>query len=325
MESLSPTPSPTVGSGDAPPAGLQPLLQKTSRTFALTIPLLPDPLRTEVGVAYLLFRIIDTFEDATRWSAGQRADALTTFVRLIHSGDARAAQEMTAQWLREPPVEHAGYLELLAAAPLVLQWCRALRPAARAALERHLIRCAQGMADVVRRSEQTRDGQRLQLTTLQDLRAYCYVVAGIVGEMLTELFILQSPSLENVGGELRARAVEFGEGLQLINILKDAGGDATEGRVYLPTEAPIAEVFLLARADLRRAIEYTELLRGAGADRGLVTFNALNTRLAIATLHVLRGTNGAPGGKLSRLQVTGLAADVIRASERGGVLFPEQP
>ena len=322
MESTSLRPSSTVGADEDPPAGLLPLLQKTSRTFALTIPLLPEPLRTEVGVAYLLFRIIDTFEDSTRWSSGRCVDALTGFVRLIHAGDGRGAQEMTAQWLREPPVDHAGYLELLAAAPAVLRWCRGLRPAARAELERHLVRCARGMADVVGRG----DGQRgPQLVTLQDLRAYCYVVAGIVGEMLTELFILQNPSLVPVADELRARAVEFGEGLQLVNILKDAGRDATEGRVYLPTQAPLPEVFLLARADLRRATEYTELLRSAGGDRGLVAFNALNTRLAIATLHVLRDAGGRPGGKLSRLQVTALAADVMRASERGGVLFPEQP
>ena len=56
-----------------------------------------------------------------------------------------------------------------------------------------------------------------------------------------------------------------------------------------------------------------------------MAFNTLNTRLAIATLHVLRAANGAPGAKLGRLQVTALAAEVVRASERGGVLFPEQP
>ena len=53
------------------------LLQKTSRTFALTIPYLPPPTREEVGLAYLLFRIIDTFEDATRWSPEQRIAAHT--------------------------------------------------------------------------------------------------------------------------------------------------------------------------------------------------------------------------------------------------------
>ena len=45
------------------------LLQKTSRTFAITIPMLPMPTRQEVGVAYLLFRIVDTFEDATLLAA----------------------------------------------------------------------------------------------------------------------------------------------------------------------------------------------------------------------------------------------------------------
>ena len=43
------------------PADIDRLLVRTSRTFALAIPLLPEPLRREVGVAYLLFRIADTF------------------------------------------------------------------------------------------------------------------------------------------------------------------------------------------------------------------------------------------------------------------------
>ena len=44
---------------------LQALLGETSRTFALAIPRLPEPRMTEVTVAYLLFRIADTFKDAT--------------------------------------------------------------------------------------------------------------------------------------------------------------------------------------------------------------------------------------------------------------------
>ena len=40
------------------------LLMDTSRTFAMSIPFLEEPLREEVGLAYLLFRILDTFEDA---------------------------------------------------------------------------------------------------------------------------------------------------------------------------------------------------------------------------------------------------------------------
>ena len=300
------------------PAGLQALLQKTSRTFALTIPLLPEPLQTEIATAYLLFRIIDTFEDATLWEPARRVAALSLFTQLMESDDAYELRDMTARWLDEPPLDHAGYLELLAATPEVIGWHRRLRPAAREQLRLQVTRSARGMIRVVQSSDANGN---VQLQTLQELREYCFVVAGIVGEMLTELFILQSPSLKMVAADLRARAVEFGEALQLVNILKDARPDAAEGRVYLPRETSLHEVFLLARADLRRATEYTDLLRSAGADKGTVAFNALNTRLAIGTLHLLR--DQGPGAKLTRLQVTSLAAQVMNAVETGGPLFPE--
>jgi farnesyl-diphosphate farnesyltransferase len=302
------------------PAALRLLLQKTSRTFALTIPLLPEPLQTEVAVAYLLFRIIDTFEDATLWEPSRRAKALATFVRLMETESSLDPRELAVQWVAEPPIGHAAYLELLTATPDVVRWHRHLRPAARDVLRRDVTRSACEMMTIVGRADTT---GALRLETLVDLRAYCFAVAGIVGEMLTELFVLQSPSLENVADELRARAVEFGEALQLVNILKDADPDAAEGRVYLPRAASLAEVFQLARADLRRAIEYVELLRMARAARGVVAFNALNTRLAIGTLHLLR--DKGLGSKLTRLQVTGLASQVMSAVESGGELFPERP
>jgi farnesyl-diphosphate farnesyltransferase len=298
------------------------LLQLTSRTFALTIPLLPEPISTEVGVAYLLFRIIDTFEDATRWPADRRRAALEEFIGLLDDAplDApqigNAAAAATERWLADPPVEHAGYLQLLGAAPRVLDWCQRLAPAARQQMRRDVTRSAEGMIAFIGRT----DGQGvLQLETLADLRAYCFVVAGIVGEMLTELFLLGQPQLAGAAAALRERAVCFGEALQLVNILKDARPDADAGRVYLPRQVELAEVFMLARSDLRVAVEYTELLRAAGADRGLVAFNALNTSLAIATLRLLRDRGF--GAKLTRLQVTGLLAQVMRAVETGGPLF----
>ena len=59
---------------------LQDLLVKTSRTFALAIPLLPEPTRREVTVAYLLFRIADTFEDASvEWDKPAQKRALFEF------------------------------------------------------------------------------------------------------------------------------------------------------------------------------------------------------------------------------------------------------
>jgi farnesyl-diphosphate farnesyltransferase len=302
------------------PIGLAGLLQRTSRTFALTIPMLPDPLQTQVAVAYLLFRIIDTFEDATLWEPQRRVKALTFFAGLM-SGERRPeARQTVAEWSRVPPVEHEGYLELLRATPEVLAWHRGLSPAAGDVLARHVARSARAMAAVV---ERTDAGGLLALRSLQELRDYCLAVAGIVGEMLTELFLMQCPSLEVVAGDLRERSVEFGEALQLVNILKDAAVDLAEGRAYLPEGVSPPEVFQLARSDLRRAMEYTELLRAAGAASGVVAFNALNTRLAIGTLHLLR-EKGA-GAKLSRLRVMSIAAEVLLAAETGAPIFPESP
>ncbi|HEX4510139.1 MAG TPA: squalene/phytoene synthase family protein [Burkholderiaceae bacterium] len=299
---------------------LQALLQKTSRTFALTIPMLPQPLRVEIGVAYLLFRIIDTFEDATAWAPAERKKALSDFGALLADdctdSTARAAAE---GWLRRPPVDHDGYRELLAETPRVLGWYRHLSAPARAQMRTHVERSAQGLSRFVDRADAA---GVLKLDTMADLHDYCYVVAGIVGEMLTELFVLGDAHLNGVADQLRARAVAFGEGLQLVNILKDANADAVDGRTYLPRQAPLGEVFLLARADLRQAAEYIETLRAAGADRGLVAFNALNASLAIATLRLLR--DKGLGSKLTRPQVAGLAAHVAHALDVGLPLFDVQ-
>jgi farnesyl-diphosphate farnesyltransferase len=283
------------------------LLQKTSRTFALTIPLLPEPTRAEVGVAYLLFRIIDTFEDATRWAPDRRIEALGRFVGLV-DGPPDAAAQMAQECLRDPPVDHAGYRELLAKMPIVLTAFHELQAGARAPIRKHLGRSAEGMQGFLARSA---GPAGLELDTVDDLRAYCYVVAGVVGEMLTELFLLGRPALAAVADDLRRRAAAFGEGLQLVNILKDSARDADAGRVYLPRRASRREIFSLAQDDLAVAVAYTETLRSARAERGLVAFNAFVARLAVATLQVLR--ESGLGAKLSRLEVAKIAAEVTQA------------
>jgi phytoene/squalene synthetase len=106
--------------------------------------------------------------------------------------------------------------------------------------------------------------------------------------------------------------------LQLVNILKDVNADAAVGRVYLPRQVPLAQVFALAGADLLAAAEYNEALRTSGAPRGLWAFNALNAGLASATLKRLE--IGGLGSKLSRLEVSSLRAQVLQAAERGTAL-----
>ena len=75
---------------------LERLLARTSRTFALAIPLLPAPLNREVTTSYLLFRIADTFEDATRWSRAARLAALADFAALLDAPSVDEASRLAA-------------------------------------------------------------------------------------------------------------------------------------------------------------------------------------------------------------------------------------
>jgi farnesyl-diphosphate farnesyltransferase len=269
-------------------ADLARLLERTSRTFALAIPLLGDPLARPVGLAYLLFRIADTFEDAPLWGREAREEALRGFSRWLDGGPLPGGE----------PTSDEGCVELLAHADDVRAATEALPDAERDAIVRHVRRTADGMAAFVARQG---DRGEIVLRDVEDLRAYCYVVAGIVGEMLTELFVLADASLPRE--ELASRARAFGEGLQLVNILKDATADAREGRSYLPEGTPRAEVGALARRDLEIAEAYVARLpRG-----GVRAFCDLPVRLAVATLDALDA--GQP--KLGRDEVARIVADVL--------------
>jgi len=292
-------------------ADLDLLLKKTSRTFALAIPRLPEPTRREVTVAYLLFRIADTFEDAASWPRGKRIEALRVFCELLATPAPEETQRWAAAWTAAVPIEHEGYQELLSETPAVLDAYFGLGASAGELVRGHTVRTAEGMAGFV---ERTDDDGELRLADVADLRAYCYVVAGIVGEMLTELYLLRRDQLEPIAEDLRARAGLFGEGLQLVNILRDSSFDAAEGRSYLPADARRDELFALARRDLRSAGEYVLALQRAGAERGLVAFNALPVLLAFATLDRVEAEG--PGAKLSRPELYRIVRRMERALDR---------
>ena len=299
-------------------ADLEDLLTKTSRTFALSIPLLPEPTRRQVMIGYLLFRIADTFEDAKTWASARKVAALEQFCELLERGTGlqpagdlrRDLEEAAGKWADAAPIEHDGYQELLREVPDVLEDFFAFDEPARGLIRDHVARTSRGMAEYVQRTE---DGE-LALRDIDDLRHYCYIVAGIVGEMLTELFLLGRPELEGSAQQLRERARQCGEAQQLVNILKDSAFDALEGRSYL-AGAERERVFDLARADLQTAGEYILLLQEAGTDRGLIAFNALPVLLAKEALDAveLRG----PGAKVPRPRVFSIMEKLERDLDAG--------
>ena len=307
MRHLRSVPPPGAGpdlAAPLEPAELASLLERTSRTFALTIPLLDEPLRADVGLAYLLFRIADTLEDAPLWGRDKRMAALDSFGEWLVGEDAERGWLTTVA--SSPPTDDAGCMDLLSRAEAVRTSVSERGHDLSLAITMDVVRTSSKMAEFVARQT---EGGGLVLRNLEDLREYCYAVAGIVGELLTEMFILRDPALEPERDALMDLAPAFGEGLQLVNILKDAEGDAREGRLYVPPGTPRADVMQLARADLARANDYVGVLKLAGASPSVRTFCELPVRLADATLDRL----DAGAAKLTREEVMAIYADVTKA------------
>jgi farnesyl-diphosphate farnesyltransferase len=164
---------------------------------------------------------------------------------------------------------------------------------------------------------------------LQDqaqLDTYCYHVAGVVGEMLTELFCAHRESVDAHRPALEARAVSFGQGLQMTNILKDIWDDKTRKVCWLPRTTFEAEGFDLAGLEngagnrafqeglghvigvaaqhLERALEYTLLL--PRRERGMRRFCLWALCMAVLTLRNInrhRDFTSASDVKISRWSV----------------------
>ena len=287
------------------------LLQTTSRTFAVAIPMLPEPTRHSVTLAYLLMRVVDTFEDAATWPKARKVAALATIGEVLRRPArqwARGGSQVARLADRSPPSTHAGYLELLATARELFERCAQLPERPRAVVARAAITMAEGMGRFIERS----DAQgRLQLRSRAELHEYCYVAAGLVGELLTELFLHDVPSLGPAAATLHATMIPFGEGLQLVNIVKDVDDDANEGRVFLPPTMSRAHAIELARADLRQAARYVLALEEHHAPPGALAFTGLSLVLATRTLDALaRGQK-----KLSRAEVAAATAELSQALE----------
>ena len=215
------------------------ILQGVSRTFALTIPQLPDPLRDVVGNAYLLCRIADTIEDEPALSAAQKQTFSERFTKVVAGCEAAESFARELHPLLSPAMLDSER-DLVANTARVVRITRGFRPVQRNALERCVKIMSRGMAEFQRNT--TLDG----LDDLSHLDRYCYHVAGVVGEMLTELLCDYSAEIGERREELLRLSVSFGQGLQMTNILKDVWDDQRRGACWLPRD-----VFRSTGFDLR--------------------------------------------------------------------------
>ena len=215
------------------------MLAGVSRTFALTIPQLPATLCRVVSNAYLLCRIVDTIEDEPALTGARKNYFCQRFVRTLNvprHAETFSRQLCVSLSSQTPPAEH----ELIRNVARVVRITRSFSEPQREALQRCVRAMAKGMGQFQLR------GEKQGLQSLEDLDQYCYYVAGVVGQMLTNLFCLHSPRIAQNRKSLMALAVSFGQGLQMTNILKDVWEDYQRGACWLPHKIFAEEGFDIA-------------------------------------------------------------------------------
>ena len=295
------------------------ILPHVSRTFALTIPQLPPALRTAVTSAYLLCRIADTIEDEPALSASDTYACLRRFTAVVQGREdaARFARDVTPGLSEHTlPAER----ELLANTARVIRVVGGFEERQRGAIRRCIEVMSHGMHDF------QRTASLKGLARRTDLDAYCYYVAGIVGETLTELFCGYSPLIGRHYAALYELAPSFGQGLQMTNILKDVWEDRERGACWLPQEvfprhgvdlatlsaersderfhAGVLELIGVAHRHLRNALAFTLLI--PGDEGGIRRFCLWAIGLAALTLRKIQDTPGYTSGaqvKVSRSAV----------------------
>ncbi|WP_223643518.1 phytoene/squalene synthase family protein [Corallococcus sp. EGB] len=283
-------------------------LPRVSRTFALNIPLLPEPLDLAVTAAYLLCRIADTVEDESPGGhQGALLDELAALVSLEPGWEARArsfARKARLALRDEAPPAEA---ELISDTETVLETLASLPSWVHPPIARCVRTMTGGMNQIQRLHGGS--GQVMGLPDLQATFMYCYYVAGVVGEMLTGLFVASAPRVVWREAWLMPRASAFGRALQLTNILKDVREDLDRGTCWLPRDRMAAhgltpatlvlpslraravalmdELVAVTRRELDVALEYSLAL--PAEEPGLRLFCLYPLFFAAATLNAVEG------------------------------------
>jgi farnesyl-diphosphate farnesyltransferase len=212
-------------------------LKATSRSFYLTLRVLPRAIRPQIGLAYLLARTTDTIADTEIVPLDQRLAALQqlrgrilghTATRLEFGGLAQHQALPAEKVLLEKVEESLAALQNFSAKDRSL--IHTVLDVITSGQELDLRRFAGASAEKV-----------IALETDAELDDYTYRVAGCVGEFWTSLcleHLFRLPELEHLmwSAEFEKLGVRFGKGLQLVNILRDLPADLKKGRCYLPRE-----------------------------------------------------------------------------------------
>jgi farnesyl-diphosphate farnesyltransferase len=209
------------------------LLKSVSRSFYLSLAVLPAAVRPAIGLAYLLARAADSIADTRLIDRRERITRLLTL---------RAELDVPVPGRVEAIVDATRDTQSLAAErallerlPECLAAYRALLVDDRRRVRRVLETIVEGMTEDLRRFPGEDAGGLAALETRAELDRYTYLVAGCVGEFWTEVHVAHRPRLRHWDLEkMTGLGIRFGKALQLTNVLRDIPRDLRQGRCYLP-------------------------------------------------------------------------------------------
>jgi farnesyl-diphosphate farnesyltransferase len=301
------------------------ILRSVSRSFYLSIRFLPAQLREPIALAYLLARSTDSVADTTGISNLVRIETL----KMLSDGiQGQASRDVLVDLIASfvPLQANKSERQLLESLPDCLHWLEQIEEADRNDIRVVLEKITRGQMLDLERFDNPKEIRALG--TAADLDEYTYLVAGCVGEFWTRLCFRHVRNFASLSeDEMLALGKRYGMGLQLVNVLRDAGADLRAGRCYFP-EYELNAAHLTASQILSDAKRFQPIYRTwlekakAGLECGMQYSRAIeNRRVRAATvLPALIGTR-----TISLLDAAGAAAlqqtvKVPRREVRGMIL-----
>jgi farnesyl-diphosphate farnesyltransferase len=212
---------------------LRDLLRQVSRSFYLSLKWLPAGVREPISLAYLLARTSDTIADTGRLPSEDRLDALDRFAGRIAGSNPHRLNLRPLSADQGDPAEAL----LLTRVEESLVLLEQLPDQDRVLVRQVLATIISGQSLDLQRFADASASRVVSLPTAEDLDDYTYRVAGCVGEFWTRIcFAHLQPTTALAQGEMIHLGVRYGQGLQLVNVLRDLPHDLRQGRCYLPEQ-----------------------------------------------------------------------------------------
>jgi len=212
---------------------LGPLLKEVSRSYYLTLRVLPSKIRSQIGLAYLLARTTDTIADTGLVAPDKRLQALKDLKERIMGLSREPLDFKEFKDHQGSPAERI----LLERCEPALGLLETLTPGDRQLIREVLGTITSGQELDLQRFGGASADHIVALRAAEELDDYTYRVAGCVGEFWTKICLAHLyPGKALDKSYLLANGVRFGQGLQLVNVLRDLPTDLRNGRCYLPVD-----------------------------------------------------------------------------------------